>query len=77
MSKRELYKWIKISGILSFIPVILITGTLAGYFIGEYLEKKLKTGSFILAVCIILGIAASIAEVVRIVRLALKINKKV
>jgi len=61
---------------LSFIPVILASGTIAGYFVGRYIEEKLVTNYFALPICIGIGTIASIIEVVRIIKLTLKIEKK-
>jgi len=75
-NKNEIYKRIKISGILSFIPLILAAGALGGYFIGDYLEKKFNLAPFIAILCSAIGSAAAILETVRIIKLALKIEKK-
>lgn len=74
--KKELYSWIKIAGLLSFIPVVLVSGALAGYIGGEFLAKKFTLTPLIVVVCIGLGIIASIIEVVRIIKLTLKISKR-
>ena len=76
MPKVEIYRWVKIVGMVSFIPVILAAGPLTGYFAGEYLEKKLSVGPFVVFISIGIGSMASIVEVVRIIRLVLKIEKK-
>ena len=70
------YKWIKIGGLLSFIPIILVTGPLAGYFLSDYLEKKFNLPNFTSAICIIIGFIASARETVRIIRLALKTERE-
>lgn len=74
--KKELYKRIKIAGILSFIPFVLMGGAFLGYIGGDYLEKKIVSAPFIvLPVCIAIGMLVSVIEVVRIIKLAVKINE--
>ena len=77
VSREELYKWLKISGMLSFIPIILLTGVFAGYFVGEYLKSKFKLSPSISFICISIGVASSIMESIRIIKQVLKIDKKV
>lgn len=74
MDKKEAYKRIKIAGMLSFIPFVLAAGVLAGYMAAEYLERKFHTGFFTVPLGVGLGIAVSVLEVVRIIKLTLKIS---
>jgi len=76
VSKKESYKWIKIAGMLSFIPFILVGGALTGYLAGDYIGKKFSSLAFAVPICIGIGLIASIIEVIRIVKLALKIDRK-
>jgi hypothetical protein len=74
--KKELYKWIKIGGILSFIPFVLMGGAFLGYVGGSYLEKKIAAAPFIIfPICVALGMLVSVIEVVRIIKLAVKISE--
>lgn len=73
--KKEIYKIITIGGLLSFVPVVLFSGPLAGYFIGDYLAKKFGIFYF-LFIMIGIGILASLVEAVRIIRFVLKIDSK-
>jgi len=75
MQKEEFYKRIKIAGMVSFIPLMLAAGPLVGYLAGDYLEKRFGL-AHILFICIGLGFAASITEVIRIIRLVTKITKE-
>jgi len=70
------YKWIKIGGLLSFIPIAMAVGPLAGYFAADYLEKKFNFPGFTSAIFIIIGFTASTIETVKIIRLALKTEKE-
>lgn len=73
---EEAYRRIKIAGMISFIPVVLVAGPLSGYLIGAYLEKKFALSSTVLFISIIIGFIASITEAVRIIRLVLRIDTK-
>lgn len=75
--KKELFKRIKIAGLISFIPVILAAGPLSGFFVGSFLKEKFRLSAYFLFICIGLGVIISIKEVVRIIRLVLNIDKKV
>jgi hypothetical protein len=73
----KVYKWIKIGGLLSFIPFIMAAGPLGCYFLADYLEKKFGFPSFASAILVTLGFIASMREVIRIIKLALKTEESV
>lgn len=74
--KTDLYKWIKIGGLLSFLPFVLAAGPIAGFFLGSWLEKKFSLPAYVSIVFITIGFAASLRETIRIVKLALKTQEK-
>ena len=77
IKKPAFYKWIKLGGMLSFIPLVLVAGALAGYFLGDYLTVRFnfpRWTSFALAA---LGFAGSVRETIRIIRIALKTEKEI
>jgi len=74
MQKDELYKRVKIWGVVSFIPIVLAAGPFAGYVAGDYLRRKCGL-DFLLYISIGIGFIVSITEVIRIVRLLIKITK--
>jgi hypothetical protein len=76
LNKQELYKWVKIAGALSFIPFVLVAGISAGYFIGSLLVKKFNLPPVAISVSVVAGIFISAVEIVRIVRLVIKIDRK-
>ena len=45
--KKELYRWIKIGSILSFIPFVLLGGAFLGYISADYLDKKVISAPLI------------------------------
>jgi uncharacterized protein YqgC (DUF456 family) len=71
----KFYRQIKIIGLISFIPLLLLAGPLAGYFAGDYLEKRFKWPSFVLLIALLLGLIASFAEIARIIKFCLKEDK--
>ena len=74
--KAELYKRIKIAGMVSYIPIMLAAAPLSGFFLGDYLQKKFNLPFYFLILCIVLGAVVGIRESVRIIRLVLKIENK-
>lgn len=72
--KEQVYKRIKISGMLSFIPFVLAAGAIGGYVIGSFLETKVISRPFVMPVCVGIGILASFVECVKIIRKVLKIE---
>ena len=75
MKKDDIYKLIRITGMISFIPIILAAGPLSGYVAGDYLEKRFSLSPYVILICIGLGSIASIIEVVKIIKRVLQINK--
>jgi len=74
--KEELYRRIKIAGMLSFIPLMLLAGVLGGYSLGKFLQEKFTQAYFIVPLCAGIGTLGALWETVRIIRLVLKIEKK-
>jgi hypothetical protein len=73
--KAEIYKWIKISGMVSFIPLVLAAGIFSGYFLGDILVKKFSFPAFTVFLSVMMGTLVSAVQTVRIVRLAFKSEK--
>ena len=71
----EFYKSLKLAGFLAYIPIVLVSGPLAGYIAGDYLIKKLNLPFYIGLFSIALGFLSSIMETIRIIKLAKKIEK--
>ena len=55
----EKYSMYRQLGILTTIPIILAVGPILGYFIGNFLDKKLHTEPYLMIVFIIFGFVAS------------------
>jgi F0F1-type ATP synthase assembly protein I len=74
--KADFYKWTKIWGLLSFVPVVLTAGPLAGYFLGAYLEKKIGHAPYLSLVFLAFGFFTSIREIIKILKLVQKTDAK-
>lgn len=74
-NKEELYKRIKIAGMISYIPITLAAAPLSAFFLGDYLQKKFNLPFYFLLSFVAFGIFIGVRESVRIIRLVLKIDK--
>jgi len=74
--KKELYKRIKIAGLIFFIPFATAIGPVFGYFVGDYLHKKFHTPYFVVFVLVTAGALSGFMETARIIRLMTKIEKE-
>ncbi len=73
--KKELYKQIKIIGIIFSIPMTLAAGPISGYYLGDFLEKKFSLSFYFPLIFAGIGFIGSIIEIIRIIKLAIKIDK--
>ena len=69
--KPDVYKWIRTAGVLSFIPFVLGSGPLAGYFLGEFLVKRFSLPGYALYISITIGFLVSVNETIRIIKFVL------
>lgn len=72
MKSEELYKWVRTAGLLGIIPIVLATGPLAGYFLGDLLVAKYAFPGYTIIICVALGFLASAQETIKIIKIALK-----
>ena len=75
MRSPELYKRLKIAGLALYIPATLVAGPLGGYFVGEFLARQLHRGLYFSLLFAAVGFVASVAEVVRIIRYIIAIDR--
>jgi hypothetical protein len=73
MTTTKTFRWIRLGGLLTLIPIVLATGPLTGYLAGEWLVLKFGFHRYTAYVCVIIGFAAAIGEIVKIIKAALKI----
>jgi F0F1-type ATP synthase assembly protein I len=57
-------------GVLSAIPFILALAPIVGYFLGNYLDSKFRTGPWLSYVMLGLGFVAGVRETIHLVKLA-------
>lgn len=74
--KSDLYTWIKLTGLISSIPIILISGPLAGYIAGSFLEERFHTHYYLTVFFVLVGMAASMGETWSIIKKLISIDKK-
>ncbi|MFA6378576.1 MAG: hypothetical protein WCX16_02210 [Candidatus Omnitrophota bacterium] len=70
--KKFFYNQARIFGASAFILLSLVTGPLAGYFLGDFLVQKFSWPAYVVFVCISIGFLSSIFEIVRIAKFLLK-----
>ena len=63
-------RFIRQVGLLTTIPVMLLSGPLIGFLIGDYIDKRFGTTPWFMIVCLTLGIVASIRQTINIIRKA-------
>jgi F0F1-type ATP synthase assembly protein I len=66
------YAMLRQASLVTVIPFLLLVSPLVGYFLGQFLDKRLDT-SFLWIVFTALGFAAGVKEVYRII---LRISKE-
>lgn len=63
-------RFIRQVGLLTTIPVMLLSGPLIGFLIGDYIDKRYGTTPWFMAICLVLGFVASIRQTINIIRKA-------
>ena len=74
--KDAFYSQVKQISALTALPVILIAGPIAGYFMGDWLDRKFQIYPWCTVVFLVLGFTASGREVFRLLKQVLKDDKK-
>lgn len=69
--KKEVYKWIKVGGLLSLIPFVLVAGPLMGYMAFDYITKRFGAPPYLAYILVTIGFAAGVRETIRIIRITL------
>lgn len=70
--KQVIYRYIRVGGLLSSIPFVLVSGPLAGYLAAEFLKEKFHLNALAALALIALGFICSFIETIRIIRNLLK-----
>ncbi len=74
--RSDFYKRVKVAGLISFIPFVLVAGPVSGYFLGSFFESKFGGRGYAVFVFMMIGLAAAVFETIKILRLVVKIEKK-
>ena len=66
--KENKYSSYKQVAVLTTIPIVLAVGPILGYFLGNYLDKKLNTSHYLLILFLIFGFVASGKQIYNLVK---------
>jgi F0F1-type ATP synthase assembly protein I len=66
--RDEFYKLIRQLGMLTFIPMVLLSGPLAGFLLGKWLDFQFKAGQWLIILFVVLGFLAAARESFRIIQ---------
>lgn len=76
MRKEDFYKGVKTVGFVTFIPFMLAAGPLAGYFVGDFIQKKFNLSSRVVLLSVAIGFIAGVMEMIRILKIVARMNKR-
>ncbi len=62
--EKNRYRLLRRLGLLTTIPVVLLAGPLIGFYIGDYIDKKLSTAPWFMLFFLLLGFIASIRQTI-------------
>ncbi len=71
-NKDKFYSNLRQAGIYTVIPLILAVGPIIGYFMGNFLDKKLHTSPYLMILFIIFGFIAAGKEVYNLTKRAMQ-----
>jgi len=74
--KKDVYLYIKLSGMAVMIPLALASGPYAGFVCAQLLQQRWHTGQTVSIACILIGFFAGVFEAVRILRSIIKATGK-
>ncbi len=64
------YRFIRQVGLLTTIPLMLLSGPLIGFLIGNYIDKRFGTAPWFMVLFVCLGFVASIRQTIAIIKKA-------
>lgn len=70
--KESIYRWIRLSGLVTLIPIVLAAGPLAGYYAGDWLCGRFGLPRWVSLAGMVAGLLGGIRETVTIIRAALR-----
>jgi len=74
MNKNN-YRWIKIGGMALFVPIVLVSGPLMGYYVGEFFIVKYNWSYDVQIFLVLAGVIFGINETISIIRKMIKAGK--
>ena len=74
--KEDVYRYIKIGGLASFIPFVLVSGPVVGYFAGSYLKKAFGLGDIAILATTSIGLVFSMGETFKIIKKLARLGTK-
>ena len=72
---KEFYRWIKVVGFTSFIPITLAAGPIGGYILGDILVRRFHGPHFLSVLFTLSGLVAGIWETSKIIRRLVQLEK--
>lgn len=73
--EKDFYRTIKIAGLASYIPFVLASGPIGGYFLGEYINRRFIPNRYTTSVFALIGLLAGLGETFRIIGVIIKLGK--
>lgn len=64
------YRYIRQVGLLTTIPLMLLSGPLIGFLIGNYIDKRFGTAPWFMVLFVCIGFVASIRQTIAIIKKA-------
>lgn len=64
------YRYIRQVGLLTTIPVMLLSGPLIGFLIGNYIDTRFGTAPWFMVLFVCIGFVASIRQTIAIIKKA-------
>ncbi|MDH3217272.1 MAG: AtpZ/AtpI family protein [Candidatus Krumholzibacteria bacterium] len=69
-SEDDRYQTMRRAGLLTTVPVLLAASPVIGFYIGRFIDVKLKTEPLFSIIFLILGFVAGAVQVAKVVKLA-------
>ena len=64
------FRFVHQVGLLTMIPVMLLSGPLIGFLVGNYIDKRFGTAPWFMVLFVCLGFVASIRQTIAIIKKA-------
>ena len=75
--KKDTYlSQVKQIGTLTAVPIILLVGPFAGYFVGDWIDRKFQLHPWCTILFLALGFVAAVREITRLLKQVLKEDKE-